>query len=394
MLPRKLLGEIRKRLESMPAVALHGARQVGKTTLAREVQREVDGVYFDLEDPRQAVWFEDPFALFREYSERLIIIDEAQRRPELFPILRVAIDEDRRNGRFLLLGSASPSLSRQSNESLAGRLATLVLHPLTYEELGEGFSLSDCWVKGGFPPALLGVKTEESLIWRRNYLLSFFERDLQRLGFGLSPERMTRYFNMLAHVHGQLWNASLIGRSLDVGVHTANRYLEALSETYLAVRIIPYFANLGKRLRKSPKVYISDSGLLHAILNISTRADLLRHPCLGFSWEGFVLQQVRSVLTFGWETSFWRTEGGAEIDILLLKAGKPEIGIEAKANTTDPRPRRGFHQACNDLEIEHRWVVYPGEARMPLAHGCELLPLVELVRRLRSMVEGENRESK
>ncbi|OPZ97825.1 MAG: hypothetical protein BWY71_01479 [Planctomycetes bacterium ADurb.Bin412] len=190
-------------------------------------------------------------------------------------------------------------------------------------------------------------------------------------------------FSMLAHLHGQPWNASQIGRSLDVGIHTVNRYLDALAQTYLVCRLQPYFANLGKRLRKAPKVYLADSGLLHAILDIPAHKDLLLNPVAGFSWEGFVIQQVTACLPPGWETSFWRTSGGAEIDLLLLRAGQPQIAIEIKLNSTDPRPRRGFHESCAELRLDRRWVVYPGDNILPLAHGCELLSLPELLDRLK-----------
>ena len=196
-------------------------------------------------------------------------------------------------------------------------------------------------------------------------------------------------FTMLAHLHGQVWNGAQLGRSLDVGIHTARRYLEALEQTYLVRRVQPYFANLGKRLRKTPKVYLADVGLLHAVLGIETYGDLLMHPVAGFSWEGFVLQQVAACLPAGWELSFWRTAGGAEIDLLLLHAGQPRIAIEVKLNTTDPRPRRGFHESCTELQLEKRWVVYPGAEVLPLAHNCELLPLSVLLARITQLAPGD-----
>ncbi|MEI8078778.1 MAG: ATP-binding protein [bacterium] len=385
MIERALLPTILERLRQTPAVALFGPRQVGKTTLAKQVQKRLNAVFFDLEDPRQLPAFDDPFALFKANPGRLIIIDEAQRRPELFPVLRVAIDEDRQPGRFLILGSAAPGRSRQSAESLAGRLSNLTLPPLSWPEIAVTVPLPELWLRGGFPRALLAPDMEASLTWRRDYLSCFFERDLRQLGFDLNPERMRRLFTMLAHLHGQPWNAAQLGRSLDVGIHTANRYLEALEHTYLVRRVQPYFTNLGKRLRKTPKVYLAEVGLLHAVLGISSHADLLLNPVAGFSWEGFVLQQMAAALPTAWEIAFWRTAGGAEIDFLLLQAGQPRIAIEAKLNTTAPRPRRGFHESCADLQVPNRWVVYPGDAVLPLAHDCELLPLPVLITRLQQL---------
>lgn len=386
MIQRPLLEILFQRLKQSPAVALHGARQTGKTTLARQVCEKRDGVYFDLEDPQHYDLFADPVSMLDQYRHKLIIIDEAQRRPELFPILRVAIDSDRRPGRFLLLGSASPSLSRQRAESLAGRISVVDLPPLTLQEVvPAGVTRDTLWLRGGFPKSLLAETDDVSMQWRRDYLRDFFDRDLRLLGFDLAPERARRCFLMLAHVHGQIWNASQLARSLDVSPHTGNRYLDALCQTYLVRRISPYFANIGKRLRKAPKVYLADTGLLHAILGIPDKDALIHHPAAGFSWEGFVVEQVAALLPFGWELSFWRTSGGSEIDILLLNTARPAVAIETKLNETNPRPRRGFHQACADLKIAHRWVVYPGSQSCKLDGNYELLPLSAMLERLQGL---------
>lgn len=386
MIQRSLLEILFQRLKQSPAVALHGARQTGKTTLALQVREKRDGVYFDLEDPQHYDLFTNPVSILDQYRHKLVIIDEAQRRPELFPILRVTIDSDRRPGRFLLLGSASPDLARQRAESLAGRVSVIDLPPLTLQEvIPAGMTRDALWLRGGFPKSLLAETDDASLQWRRDYLRDFFDRDLRLLGFDLDPERARRCFLMLAHVHGQLWNASQLGRSLDVSPHTATRYLDALCQTYLVRRISPYFANVGKRLRKAPKVYFADTGLLHAILGIAGKDALIRHPAAGFSWEGFVVEQIAALLPFGWELSFWRTSGGSEIDILLLNTARPAVAIETKLNETNPRPRRGFYQACADLKITHRWLAYPGNRSLQLDGNYELLPLPIMLERLQAL---------
>ncbi len=386
MLARTILPIVAQRLRESPAVALHGARQTGKTTLALQLRERFGGVYFDLEDPSHYDLFADPVTLIEQHRQQLMIIDEAQRRPELFPILRVAIDKDRRPGRFLLLGSASPDLSRQRAESLAGRVAMVELSPLTLREAADaGISRDTIWLRGGFPKALLVEQAETGMRWRQDYLRDFCDRDMRLLGFDLPPERARRCFLMLAHLHGQLWNASQLARSLDISPHTASRYVDVLCQTYLVRRLVPHFANIGKRLRKAPKVYIADSGLLHAMLGIADKNQLIQHPAAGSSWEGFVVDQIAAQLPFGWEISFWRTAGGSEIDILLLKAAQPAIAIEAKLNETNPRPRRGFNQACSDLQIAHRWIVYPGDRSVTMGDRHERLSLPDMLQRLQAL---------
>lgn len=327
-------------------------------------------------------------ATFSELRDQLVIIDEAQRMPDLFPILRVLIDENRRAGRFLLLGSASPDLRRQSAESLAGRLQTLVLHPLNLRETSPE-NQDALWMRGGLPPSYLAENDSSSLEWRDAYLRDLVERDLRLLGFDLPPDRMRRFVLMLAHLHGQLWNASQLARSLGMGASTAERYLSAMQQTLLVRRLEPFHANLGKRLTKAPKIYLADSGLLHGLLGIRSKLKLLENPAAGTSWEGFVLQQIDASLPFGWDATFWRTAAGAEIDILLLDHGRPAIAIEAKLNATHPKPARGFYQACDDLAIERRWIVYPGSERIPLAGGAEVISLAECLTRLFATATGE-----
>ena len=387
MLSRKLEKDIRSALNRFPVVTLVGARQSGKTTLAGKIAADpaLRVQFYDLENPRHALAMEDPMSALGAAGDKLVIIDEAQRMPALFPVLRVLVDANRRPGRFLLLGSASPDLRRQSAESLAGRVQTLVLRPLTLDEVGGQAQLDTLWARGGFPEAFLAASDDASMEWRNAYLRDLVERDLRLLGFDLPPERMRRFMLLLAHLHGQLWNASELARTLGIGTNTASRYLDAMSQTLLVRRLEPYFRNIGKRLTKSPKVYLADSGLVHALLGIPDKAALLGHPALGASWEGFVLQHLDASLPAGWDVAFWRTSAGAEIDFLLLKNGRPEVAIEAKANATNPKPARGFHQGCEDLEIKHRWLVYPGDEPLTLPQGTEVIPLPECLARVRGL---------
>jgi uncharacterized protein len=342
---------------------------------------DIGGSVFDMENPQHRLMLEDPMTVLSELSGELVVIDEAQRMEELFPVLRVLIDQDRRPGRFLLLGSASPDLRRQSAESLAGRNKTLVLHPLTIVEVGSA-NKNQLWIRGGFPLSFTAKDNVYSMEWRQSYLKDLVERDLRLLGFDLPPERMRRFILMLAHLHGQLWNASQLARSLGIGTTTAGRYLDVMQQTLLVKRLDPYYVNLGKRLTKSPKVYLADSGLLHALLNVESKLDLLAHPVAGASWEGFVLQQLDAVLPVNWEVSFWRTTAGAEIDLLILRNNEPFIAIECKVNATNPRPSRGYYQACDDLNIENRWVIYPGEKRLPLPYDTEVISLPDALARM------------
>ena len=388
MIERTLQASIERALRRFPAVTIVGARQVGKTTLAGQLIKKLGGVIFDLENPRHRLMLEDPLTVLNDSTGQLVAIDEAQRMGQLFPVLRVFIDRDRRSGRFLLLGSASPDLRRQADESLAGRNQTLVLHPVILDEVDIG-DQERLWMRGGLPPSFLAEEETFSMEWRQAYLTDLIERDIRLLGFDLPPERLRRFILMLAHLHGQLWNASQLARSLGIGATTAGRYLDVMQQTLLVKRLDPYFVNLGKRLIKAPKIYIADSGLLHALLHIDTRLNLLAHPAAGPSWEGFVMQELAAVLPAEWELSFWRTAVGAEIDLLVLRHNKPFVAIECKLNATNPKPARGYYQACADLNIEHRWVVYPGENRLPLPNGCEAISLQEALQRLNRHVEEQ-----
>jgi predicted AAA+ superfamily ATPase len=385
MIPRQLYKTVEKSLQEFPVTAIIGPRQCGKTTLARQFIKGPAVHFFDLENPTDQFAIEDPVYALQQYQDELVIIDEAQRIPALFPAIRVLVDQNRIPGRFLLLGSATPQLRRQSAESLAGRMATLELTPFLQSEVApETADLDHLWLRGGFPPSYSAENDASSLQWRIHYLRDVVERDLGLLGFNLPPERMWRFLQMLAHNHGQLWNKAQLARSLDIGATTAGRYLDAIQQTLLVRRLQPFHKNLGKRLIKSPKVYIRDTGLLHALLGVKTRDELLGHPVKGNSWETLVIEHIASVLPLGWELAFWRTSGGSELDLLLICGVKVKIAIEIKTGLT-PRPRKGFYQGCEDLQPEERWVIYPGERVFPLSKGDILvLPLIEAVSRLYS----------
>ncbi len=385
MVPRILFPKVEECLNISPVTAITGPRQCGKTTLAREFAKDKSVHFFDLENPSDLFALEDPLFALQAYDEDLVIIDEAQRMPDIFPVLRVLVDQNRKPGRFLLLGSSSPDLRRQSAESLAGRIITLELTPFLEPEVVHDARTRDrLWLWGGFPPSFLADDNETSFQWRIQYLRDVVERDLGLLGFRLPPERMWRFLQMLAHNHGQLWNKAQLARSLDIGASTAGRYLDAILQTLLVRRIQPYHANLGKRLIKSPKIYIRDTGLLHALLGLKTREQLLGHPVVGNSWEGYVIENISACLPTGWETGFWRTSSGNEIDLILISGGRAEVAIEIKAGLT-PRPRRGFYQACDTLKPKEAWIVYPGDKIISLNRGkAEAIPLMEAIRRIKA----------
>jgi uncharacterized protein len=347
------------------AVGLLGARQVGKTTLAREVASRRKGAvtFFDLENPEQLAQLDEPM-LALEPLRGLVVIDEIQRRPDLFPVLRVLIDRPRAP-RYLLLGSASPDLLRQSSESLAGRIVYHVLEGFSLAEVGVR-QLDRLWLRGGFPRSYLARSNLGSWEWRRGFVQTFLERDVPQLGLRLPATTLQRFWSMLAHVHGQIWNASELGRSFGVSDTTARGYLDLLAGLYLVRVLPPWFENLGKRQVKAPKVYFADSGLLHAVLGLPARAALEVHPKLGASWEGFMLSSVASHLgALPEECFFWATHGGAELDLLVVR-GKERRGFEFKRTTT-PRSTPALRSALTDLRLTSLDVVHAGRATFALA---------------------------
>lgn len=384
MINRRLHGPMHDLLADYPAVALIGPRQVGKTTLALQIADEVDSVYLDLESPSDLARLADPELYLSDHRDRLVILDEVHRRPGLFQSLRGLIDRGRRSGRgvgrFLLLGSASIDLLRQSGETLAGRIAYLELGPLDLLEVGEGHQ-DTLWVRGGFPDSFLAGDDRRSLTWRHNFIRTYLERDVPQFGRRIASETLRRFWVMLAHTQGGLLNAAALARSLGVDGKTITRYLDLMVDLLLVRRLAPWRRNVGKRLVKSPKVYVRDSGIVHALLGLASKEDLVGHPVVGASWEGFVIETLLSVAPDGTEASFYRSSGGAEIDLVLSLPGRRPWAIEIKRSLA-PRPRKGFHSGCADVCPEAKFVVYPGRESYRIARDTEVLPLPAMTRRV------------
>ena len=385
MIERELNDLVTQRLAQYPAVALLGPRQVGKTTLARTVAAQYEGaLMLDLERASDRAALAQPELFFAAHRNRLLVLDEVQLMPGLFTALRPEIDADRRPGRFLLLGSASGDLLRQSGESLAGRVSYLELTPLQASELGatDLADLQSLWLRGGFPLSALARSDEASFVWRQDFIRSFLQRDLPDMGVRVAAETLRRFWQMLAHLQGQMFNASQLGQSLGGASHTtATRYLDVLVDTMMVRRLPPHLPNLGKRLVKSPKVYLRDSGVLHALLGLATVKDLQGHPVAGASWEGFVVEQVAGQLPPDAHLSFYRTAAGTEIDLVIEYRAR-RIGVEIKFASA-PKPTRGFWQALEDLSLDRAYVIAPVPRRYPLGGGVEVLPVSELATLLR-----------
>ena len=361
-------------LRASPVVAILGARQVGKTTLARMVAAERGGpvLFLDLEDPADAARLAEPLLALRQ-MRGLVVLDEVQRAPEIFRALRVLVDRPGGQARFLVLGSVSPELLRQSSESLAGRIAFHELGGFTLGEVGEK-KLDRLWLRGGFPRAFLARSERASQDWRRDFVRTFLERDLPQLGVAIPSGTLGRFWSMLAHYHGQVWNASEFARSFGVSDTTVRRYVDLLAATF-ALRVLPpWFENVGKRQVKSPKVFVADSGILHTLLGIGDRRDLERHPKLGASWEGFGIDQVVARLRARREECFfWGTHAGAELDLLVVR-GRRRLGFEVK-RTAAPALTKSIHAAVKDLGLDRLDVLHAGEATFPLAPCVRALSL-------------------
>ena len=367
-----LLSQIRRALRRSRVVALIGPRQSGKTTLARQIVPPDSPRYFDLEEPTSLARLAEPMTALAPLRG-VIVIDEVQRRQDLFPMLRVLADRRPLSARFLILGSASPELLRQSSESLAGRMETITLPGFTLAEVGAR-ALNRHWLRGGFPRSFLARTHEDSLRWRNEFIQTFLERDLPQLGVSIPAQALRRFWAMVAHYHGNIWNAAEPARSLGVSEPTVRRYLDLLTGVFLVRQLPPWHENLGKRQVKAPKVYVRDSGLLHALLGVRTDAELLHHPKCGASWEGYAIEEALNLVQPD-DAYFWATHQGAELDLLLLKDGR-RFGMEIK-RTDAPTLTPSMRIALDDLRLEHLIVLYPGMRRYPLSARVTAVPLAE-----------------
>lgn len=360
-------------LERSRVVALLGPRQCGKTTLARQFVSPDSSAYFDLEDPLSLARLDEPMTALRDLSG-IVVIDEVQRRPELFPVLRVLADRTPLPARFLILGSAAPDLLRQSSESLAGRMETVQLSGFTITDVGMPANEAH-WLRGGFPLSFLATSDSNSIAWRKSFIQTLLERDIPSFGLGTPAPTLFRFWTMLAHYHGQIWNAAEPARSLGIGETSVRRYLDLLEGVYMVRQLRPWHENLKKRQVKAPKVYIRDSGLLHQLLGIRTLPELLSHPKCGASWEGYVIEEIISTMQPD-EVYFWATHAGAELDLLLFKDGR-RYGVEIK-RADAPRMTPSIRTAMEDLRLDRLAVIYPGGRRYSLAERVEVVPLMDL----------------
>jgi predicted AAA+ superfamily ATPase len=374
MIPRPdIVTAMTAALERSPVVVLSGPRQCGKTTLARQLLSPDSLNYFDLEDPASLARLDEPMTALRPL-EGLVVIDEVQRRPDLFPILRVLADRTPNPARFLILGSASGDLLRQSSESLAGRSERLIIGGFALDEVGKG-ALQDLWGRGGFPLSYLAATETDSASWRDQFILALLERDLPQWGVRVPATALRRFWTIVAHYHGQTWNAADAARTLGVGPTAVRHYLDLLTDAFMVRQLQPWHANLRKRQVKSPKVYVRDSGLLHRLLGIDSPKALMTHPKVGASWEGFVIEQVLAAEPHD-EAFFWGTHQGAEIDLILSRGGRL-LGVECK-RADAPRMTKSIGVALADLDLDRVAVVYPGDRRYSLADRVEAVPVSDL----------------
>lgn len=374
MIPRPLyLSQLKTAMQRSPVTALLGPRQCGKTTLARALGQEYAATYFDLESQPDQRRLQNPEMVLGELSG-LVVLDEIQRMPELFNVLRVLADRPDNEARFLILGSASPHIVRNVSETLAGRVEFVELSGFDQGEVGAD-AWKRLWLRGGFPRAYLPDSEEDSVFWREGFIRTFLERDVPQLGITIPAAAMRRFWTMLAHYHGQTWNASEISRSMGLSDKTVRSYLDILTGTFMVRQLQPWFENIGKRQVKSPKIYMRDSGILHCLLDLPDAHALFGHPRVGASWEGFVIEQILQYLAPR-QAYFWATHSGAELDLLLVRQGKAH-GFEIKFNEA-PGITKSMRVAMNDLGLEHLWVVYPGSEMYPVDSKITVLPLARI----------------
>lgn len=382
MLKRKIREKIENALKRQPAVAIIGARQVGKTTLALDVAQYRDSVYLDLESYLDREKLNDPILYLSQYEDKLVILDEIHRMSEIFQTLRGVIDTGRRKGlktaRFLILGSASLELLKQSGESLAGRIAYIDMTPITALEILKG-DMIKLWVRGGFPNSFLSDTDENSFLTRWDFIRTYLEREIPQFAQQYPSEMLERLWMMLAHCQGTLLNVSKIASNLSISHQTVNFYVDLFVDLFLLRRLKPFHANIGKRLVKTPKTYIRDSGILHALLSIKDYHALAGNPIIGESWEGFVIENILSIAPSGMIPSFYRTSAGAEIDLVLELPNREIWAIEIKSGLS-PKPSKGFYNAIEDIKSTHNFVVYAGEEQYPIAEGVQAISLVDIMK--------------
>jgi predicted AAA+ superfamily ATPase len=390
MITRRAFAVVQEALSRQAAVALIGPRQVGKTTLARTIADNTASIYLDLEDTADRDKLTDPGLFLGHYEDRLVVLDEIHRVPELFPALRGLIDRGRRRGRrtsrFLILGSASMDLLRQSGESLAGRIAYIEMGPLdVLETRSVATDTTALWLRGGFPDSYLAASDRDSLAWRKDFIRTYLERDIPALGPRVPAETLERLWMMLAHQQSALLNASRLATSLMISAQTVNRYIDLLADLLLIHRLRPFHTNVGKRLVKAPKVYIRDSGLVHALLGIPDYNALAGHPVVGASWEGFVIENLIAAAPDRTRPGFYRTSAGAEIDLLLEIPGHGLWAFEIKRGLS-AKPEKGFYAACEDLKPDRRFLVNAGSGRYPLSPDMEATGVAEMASQLAALL--------
>ena len=383
MIERRIKQQVREALDRQAAVALIGPRQVGKTTLAYEVAEERDALYLDLEDRNDRDKLSDPGLFLEQYEDKLVVLDEIYRTPELLQALRGIIDKGRRKGkrtgRFLILGSASIDLLRQSGESLAGRIEYVDMHPLDITEVGTADNaMNQLWIRGGFPDSYLAKNDEYSFKLRKGFIRTYLERDVPQFGPRIPAATLESLWTMLSHGQGSLLNASNLASALSISAPTVRTYIDLLVDLLLVRRLRPYHTNVGKRLVKSPKVYVRDSGLLHALLGIGDYNSLCGHPVVGTSWEGFVIENLLSDLPYRTQFNFYRTAAGAEVDLVLEFPGKSGIWAIDIKRALSAKPKKGFYHACEDIQPHKSFVVYAGDERYPISEGVEAISLSEM----------------
>lgn len=383
MIKRFIEPDLIELLDEFPAIAIVGPRQVGKTTLIKTLEKRLSKqvIYLDLENPRDENKLADPVLFFENNQDKCIVLDEIQRRKDLFPILRSMIDQHRVPARFIVLGSASPELIRDSSESLAGRIFYKELTPFHLTELGDTFDYKTSFIRGGFPNSILASSDKMSWFWRESFIQTYVERDLPLLGLPLEPIEARRLLRMIAHLQGQLLNYNTLSKSMGVSSPTIKRYVQFLEHAFLVELLEPFSGNSIKRIIKSPKVYVRDTGILNYLLGIKNYNDLLAHPNAGGIWEGFILQQIQSVLPLNTDICFYRTNHGAEIDVVLTSSNQKRIGVEIKLSSS-PKLSKGNYEAMNDLQLDFLYVIIPTEDSYLLKENIQVLGIKEFLKKL------------